>query len=611
MLNDRPKVSNDVTSTGCIRRRGTGAAHAVHSSFVIRHSSFTKRSAFTLIELIVSVGILGILLVVAGGVFTLTLKSSGQANALIEVSEQIRALEETLAADLRNVQPGRSIMIIQPNVIHSMWTTDELSIARESGVDEVHAISAKRDPERERFNAAEGRLERELPRSDIIAFFTDRPATSVRDPEIVGQSQFVIYGHAQIGELARDGSWQVSPSDANVGYPYDEFPFTSPQFRMRDRGLRFSAATGGALVGTYSINPADVDDEDLVPAGHSVFPVAAENWHLARRAVVIADRNLSPSDTPPHYPAATLNDSAAGLTQVGISSVQDDDPSYSALSAYFNLRDGRRDYIVNGSAGFDYELDVVRRVPNPEFDAPMLTAGAPLPDAVINWIARTQLAFSPRANQSERLGAYFMPNCANFKVEWALDLSDLDLSRCDPELVPWQGEIIWVDPGDFAKTVVQLNDAARAYVAAYPPDSLPCSACLSTLDCDACAATASSACACVCRMVKVLDRIAPLRPNVNPNVLNPNECILAHNPSRFVDPGQTGNANPVVRSTHVFYATDPAPSCMGKYPPDMQPPTIPDSLFPKAVRITVDIYDAGRRLERPIRHVMVLPVGQN
>ena len=37
--------------------------------------------------------------------------------------------------------------------------------------------------------------------------------------------------------------------------------------------------------------------------------------------------------------------------------------------------------------------------------------------------------------------------------------------------------------------------------------------------------------------------------------------------------------------------------------------TIPDPMFPGALRITVEVYDNRGRLDRPIRHVMVIPVG--
>jgi hypothetical protein len=35
-----------------------------------------------------------------------------------------------------------------------------------------------------------------------------------------------------------------------------------------------------------------------------------------------------------------------------------------------------------------------------------------------------------------------------------------------------------------------------------------------------------------------------------------------------------------------------------------------DEIFPAALRITVDVYDGAGRLDRPVRHVMVIPVGQ-
>ena len=36
----------------------------------------------------------------------------------------------------------------------------------------------------------------------------------------------------------------------------------------------------------------------------------------------------------------------------------------------------------------------------------------------------------------------------------------------------------------------------------------------------------------------------------------------------------------------------------------------PDPIFPVALRITVELFDDAGRLERPIRHVMVIPVGE-
>jgi hypothetical protein len=36
---------------------------------------------------------------------------------------------------------------------------------------------------------------------------------------------------------------------------------------------------------------------------------------------------------------------------------------------------------------------------------------------------------------------------------------------------------------------------------------------------------------------------------------------------------------------------------------------VAEDIFPGALRITMDVYDGERRLDRPVRHVMVVPVG--
>ena len=38
---------------------------------------------------------------------------------------------------------------------------------------------------------------------------------------------------------------------------------------------------------------------------------------------------------------------------------------------------------------------------------------------------------------------------------------------------------------------------------------------------------------------------------------------------------------------------------------------IPEEIFPSMLRITVELYDDERRLPKPIRHVMIIPVGSN
>ena len=77
-------------------------------------------------------------------------------------------------------------------------------------------------------------------------------------------------------------------------------------------------------------------------------------------------------------------------------------------------------------------------------------------------------------------------------------------------------------------------------------------------------------------------------------------------PTRFANFGADGGGVPgdngIVRSTHIFYASAPPR-------PGQEDVHFTDPLFPTALRITVDVYDRAGRLERPVRHVMTIPVG--
>jgi prepilin-type N-terminal cleavage/methylation domain-containing protein len=585
-----------IVSDWCSVMKQRVERHSAVRSGLVRSGysrSAYSRSGFTLVELIVSIGVLSILLTIAGSVFTLTLRSSGQANALIEVSEQIRVFEETLREELRNIQPGRSIMIIQPNPIHGIWRKSELDALREGAdIDPRSVLNPQlanfRDPEREQIvvdGSGNPALVRQMPRADTLAFFTDLPANSYRDPEISGQKQFVVYAHAELGELdPLNGAWQtplVVTGDP-LTWDFDSFGFGDPVFR-------FNPPTGGNERGRYVMTDAPA------PTGGNgaVFlAAAAEEWHLARRSVLIVDRNLA---SPPYFPIENLNDSADVF-----GTADDNEQVYSSLDKVNYIRDGRRDYIVNGSANFDYDLDVANRIPNPEFDAPVLATGGVDPGALSTWIGRSQLSTLPTASQARRMGANFMPRCASFKVEWALDLGDLEFGELRGTTLPGASEPIWIDPANIVTTIESIQTAYDDYV-----DNV----------------CASLACESQVGGIRddILDKLAPRDASLNPSTMVPAQCLEGHGTTRFIDPGETGSTAPAVRSTHIFYARKPEPTCFAKYRDPStgemlggipEPPERPDPLFPRALRITIDVADPVGRLERPIRHVMILPVGQ-
>jgi hypothetical protein len=170
------------------------------------------------------------------------------------------------------------------------------------------------------------------------------------------------------------------------------------------------------------------------------------------------------------------------------------------------------------------------------------------------FLARSELDPAPPANQAGRLGPYFLPNCASLKVEWALPISRLP----DPAGILVGAPTIWVDPYRDSPTGTGV------------PEDPPWFA----------------------LMERYLNEAQAKYMNRYPAVLQ-----------KWVDfwsdcSTQGGNRN-LYLPTHEFFTVDPN---------DVQSEE-PDPLFPEALRVTVDVFDDVGRLERPIRHVMVIPIG--
>jgi prepilin-type N-terminal cleavage/methylation domain-containing protein len=414
------------------------------------------RSGFSLIELVVAIGILVIMMSLAGQVFTLSVKSTGQATALVNLNQSLRLLEDSLREDLAGIDPRGSMLVIWSQPVNAYWTPDIAEVDPADG-DPLAGYIHDADPEREEERpAASGIFEMQQPRADRLMLFTSRRTQSVIYPQIWSDQAQVVYGHAELGELAPDGTWASVP----VAFP----------------------------------DPPDTT---------TYFPIPAQQWHLARRSVLLVDAPVASI-----YPTLGL-----AVPVPPQSAIPTWDPVTGlALADELLVRDGEQDII----AKFDVQGLASGTIPANSGD-------------LERWMQRSQLDLSPPATMAERLGHYFLPNCASFKVEWALS---------DPNIVG-NTEIVWVDPGDVSKVVAQLGQ---------PPFEL-----------------------------------LPTDP--------PRNLFEAGLGLQF-DPTDLGPGSPPdlsTRTTHAFLSNDP--------------------LFPKALRITVDVYDNLSRLARPIRHVMIIPVG--
>ena len=475
------------------RPSGSGHAGQPSAAYPLPYGrgSATAR-AFTLIELIVSIGILAVMMTMAGAVYKLTLDSTGQATALLDVSQSLRLLEHTLREDLANVNAGRSMLVIQSAPINAYWRDEYVELDDDG--DPFDGYPHEADPEREK---SDGSGDLELPRADVLMFFTSRQTTSYMYPQIWSDLVQVVYGHAEVGELdSTTGTW-----------------------------------VGGGTGPSFFLNhdPATM-----------TFPLAAESWHLARRCVLLVDAPENPS-LDQYDPAWTT-----GGDDVP-NGIDDLDALGGGVRNVSALRDGLIDVVDDT---FDFEAQVVNRAnvltPPPAFD--------------VEWFRRSRLDLQPPATLASRLGHYFVPGCASFKVEWALDLRafpeiGFNTVPGNPDSAPQ--ELVWFDPGSpdvgTGTPLAELETLAQTYNSGAPT---------------------------------VAANLRTLGITIG---------------DRFRDPLSNG-VGLGATSTPVWFANDQVNT--GGSAGD------PDRYFPVALRVTVDIYDGSNRFDRPMRHVMILPVGE-
>lgn len=477
-------------------------------------------------------GILVLMLSLSGQVFNLTVSSTGQAIALTDLNQALRAFERTLREDLRNVQPGASMLLIQGNPVNAFWENEhkEANPSGNPADGYPHVANPNlEDPETGNLIA---------PRADVLMMFTARRAVSQTDPVVSSNLQQVVYGHAELGEYVATGA---PPPD------FEFNPFLPPAIPVSADGY---------------------------PDPEAISPVPAEQWHLARRSVLILPKyEATPALIPP----------VLALDDLRVLKGETD------IIAKFKPSSGP---IVD----FSYESFVLTpwdKSTESQWFLPPIFEHRALP------YARSQLDVTPPPLYAERLAHYMLPRCASFKVEWSLNpRSDFVAGRLDG-----LHEVLWFDPG----VAVTATDGP---------------------------------------LKPLFDAIERIRnhPRYDPNFPSPIEGLWDDKtlhpdglpPYSLVERFHGGNPDlPTIAdglgfrdqrpNLVAFTATrahvdntryfDPPPSDPRRgrepyrQPPPADAPNVTDDIFPSALRITVDVYDNQRRLDRPMRHVMVIPVG--
>jgi hypothetical protein len=303
-------------------------------------------------------------------------------------------------------------------------------------------------------------------------------------------------------------------------------------------------------------------EEQNYPSPTGVSPVPAAQWHLARRSVLLLPTD--PPSGPSPTPVPLLDDIPLLQCQADV------------------------------SYGFDYETQVVRPPVTPvgPWFLPAIFGNASLPRQPF---ARSKLDPAPPALYANRMGNYLLPNCASFKVEWTLNpRSEFVAGRLDGV-----NEVFWFDPGDNgdpAKTV-RTPDPLRslgARVAALKKGSSQCGA-------------TDTLCWNLDSLLDVRHALDASPPySLSDRFRGRN--FAAGDPDAWEQLAPDKNRPNLVVFTAMRPAPLPPPPPPGVPPPPLSEPVL-DPMFPGALRITVDVFDKERRLDRPIRHVMVVPIG--
>jgi hypothetical protein len=205
--------------------------------------------------------------------------------------------------------------------------------------------------------------------------------------------------------------------------------------------------------------------------------------------------------------------------------------------------------IVHVGPGFDMYTELLVR------------SNVNVPTPIADYFERSRLDLTPPAVHAKRLASQFISHCASFKVEWALDLRRFDIPFDPIPNMPgsMRTHVVWFDPGrlddtgDNADPFGELQDLVNGYTPGAP-------AVADALD-DLYDALID----------RFTDETKAVKVNTSPDVFAP-----VFYPTNAVTDGSSGQ---------------------------------PDKYFPAALRITVDLFDGNGRFQRPVRHVMVLPVG--
>ncbi len=350
-------------------------------------------------------------------------------------------------------------------------------------------------------------------------------------------------------------------SSSYVTYPTTSFAGTTPE---AVRSNVQQVVYGHAYLGEYELNAGGTYNflayPDAFPNFPELSPTPAENWHLARRVVHL----LTGSNGIPEW--VNYNKTSADrLGPVETNLLPSNATAYRLLT-------GQSDVVYN----FDYDKNVLTMDPSGAvypFFYPEIFNSRTRP------FSRSFLDTSPPALIAERLGHYFIPFCSTFKVEWTFDPRAAFVGGKLAD----ENQVLWIDLGN-------LSDDDPPTLAGNDPLASITRVQLEAADIGPAAAFRAN-------------NLGALMTGLSLGEA-PNLYSLENRFGR----GKKNSADPLWLASGYGDGTAANFAAFVANRGGTDDP-IRDELFPTALRITVDVYDDGKRLARPIRHVMVIPVG--
>ncbi len=343
-----------------------------------------RRAAFTLIELVVAIGVLVGVMGMVAIIFATATEAASKGTAAMNVQRQLRMARAVIQRDLAAFDPDEGALAIFGWEQLAWATEDDRATARPLDDDR------KRNDDRYYHPPS-----RDWHRADVL-FFTPKLAAepyAVDAPGVYGEYQLVTYAHADQATLDDDNT----PEDDDDTWPTDLSAYR------------------------FLNNPRNADD-----LGDEPSPLAASQWILARQAIVGT-----------HLPGDQLDDIVSNTVWDEIKSSGNGGGiranvdaqgrvQFSVLDVQKMRRAGR------GSAGagepggdFLYEASLAQLLNHWSANADGVDDELYYGPNGSSEFRRPLLDPFLTAAQRRRMGNSFLPGCVEFKVEITFDRPDM------------------------------------------------------------------------------------------------------------------------------------------------------------------------------------------